>query len=120
MSAPDLIAEVEAALAFPNTALIIRGPAVIAEIRGPLALRRGSDWLTIGEDQGTHVHLRAADIVRCRLVQAQAANLQLELQDAASTTLCKVSFRNTNAAKTERFDPELSAQVKARFGHLVG
>ena len=119
MSAPDLIAELEAALAFSNTALIIRVPSLIAEIRGPLALRRGSDWLTIGEDQGTHVHLRAADIARGRLVTSNTANLQLELQDCAGATLCKVSFRNTNPAKQERFDLELSARVRARFGHLL-
>jgi hypothetical protein len=119
MSAPDLIAELEAALAFSNTALIIRVPALIAEIRGPLAVRRGTDWLTIGEDQGTHVHLRAADVARARLVQSDAANLQLELQDGAGSILCKVSFRNTNPAKEGRFDPELSARVKARFGHLL-
>lgn len=114
----DLIGELEAALAFPDTAMIIRGPATIAEIRGPLALRRGSDWLTIGEDGGTHVHLRAADIARCRLAIADSANLQLEVLDAKGVTVCKVSFRNTNRSKEGRFDAEHSARVQARFGHL--
>jgi hypothetical protein len=118
MSEPDLIAELEAALAFPNTAMIIRGPSVIAEIRGPLAVRRGADWLTIGEDGGTHIHLRSTDVARCTLVQASTANIQLELQDSAGATLCKVSFRNTNATKEDRFDPELTARVRTRFGHL--
>jgi len=119
MSAPDLIAELAAALSFSNTALIIRVPSLIAEIRGPLALRRGSDWLTIGEDGGTHVHLRAADVAQGRLVQSDTANLQLELLDSGGATLCKVSFRNTNPAKEERFDPELFARVTARFGHFA-
>jgi hypothetical protein len=119
MADADLIGELEAALAFAHTALIIRGPGVIAEIRGPLALRRGSDWLTIGEDGGTHVHLRAADIARCRLVLADNANIQLELLDGAAATLCKVSFRNTNRSKEARFDAEQSARVQARFGHLA-
>ena len=114
----DLIAELEAALAFPHTAMIIRGSGIIAEIRGPLALRRGSDWLTIGEDGGTHVHLRAADIARCRLAVAESANIQLEVLDPAGAALCKVSFRNTNRTKAERFDAEHSARVQARFGHL--
>jgi hypothetical protein len=115
----DLIGELEAALAFSHTAMIIRGPATIAEIRGPLAVRRGSDWLTIGEDGGTHVHLRAADIARCRLAVADNANIQLEVLDSAGATLCKVSFRNTNRSKENRFDAEHAARVQARFGHLT-
>jgi hypothetical protein len=114
-----MLDDLEAALAFSNTALIIRSASIIAEIRGPLAVRRGSDWLTLGEDGGTHVHLRGADVARCRLVQAEAANLMLELHDSAGATLCKVSFRNTNPSKQDRFDPELSARVRARFAHLV-
>jgi hypothetical protein len=115
----DLIGELEAALAFAHTAMIIRGPAVIAEIRGPLAVRRGSDWLTIGEDGGTHVHLRAADIARCRLAVALNANMQLEVLDNSGATLCKISFRHTNRSKEDRFDAEHTACVQARFGHLA-
>ena len=119
MSDADLITELAAALEFPHTALIIRGPAIIAEIRGPLALRRGSDWLTIGEDGGTHVHLRAADIARCRLAVADNANIQLEVLDGAAATLCKVSFRHTNRTKADRFDAEHSARVRERFAHFA-
>lgn len=119
MPARDPIAELEAALALPNSALIVRAPGAIAEIRGPLPLRRGADWLTIGEEAGSHVHLRQLDVAGCRFARADAANARLELLDTSGATLCKVSFRHTNPARGDRFDAAFAAQVEARFAHLV-
>jgi hypothetical protein len=102
MRAHDPIAELKAALAFPDTAIIVRGASVITEIAGPLSVRRSTDWLTLGEDSGSHLHVRA----------------MLEVLDAAGALLCKVSFRRTNPARADRYDPSHAARVQAHFQHL--
>ena len=119
MSHADPVAELEAALAFPNTAVIVRGPSVITEIAGPLTLRRSPEWLTLGEDSGSHIHLRGKDIARCRFVAAVGANAMLELLDSEGELLCKVSFRRTNPARADRYDPDFTATVHTRFTRLA-
>lgn len=118
MRAHDPIAELEAALAFPDTAIIVRGASVITEIAGPLSVRRSTDWLTLGEDSGSHLHVRGSDVARCRFVAAPTANAMLEVLDAAGALLCKVSFRRTNPARADRYDPSHAARVQAHFQHL--
>lgn len=119
MSASDPIAELEAAIALPNTSVIVRSDAAIAEVRGPLPLRRSAEWLTIGEEASSHVHLRQRDVARCRFVVVEAANARLEVLDAAGATLCKVSFRHTNPAREDRYDSQYAADVRKRFEHLA-
>lgn len=119
MSHTDLVIELEAALALPDTALIVRNAACIAEVCGPLSVRRGTDWLTLGEDGGTHLHLRAADIAGLRFVAAESANAAIEVLDGAGDTLCKVSFRRTNPARKDRYDADLAGRVRTRFAHLA-
>jgi len=118
MTVPDLVSELEAALALPRTALIVRSASTISEIIGPLPLRRGT-WLTLGEDGGTHVHLRAADVASVRYVASAEANAALEVRGADGEVLCKVSFRHTNESRPERYEREVAVRVQQRFGHLA-
>lgn len=114
----DLLATLSAAATFPDAALIVRAAATIAEISGPLTVRQGPQWLTIGQDPGSHLHLRAADVVAVRYVASEAANAALELVGSDGAVVCKVSFRGTNPSKPERFDAARARQVAARFAGL--
>src|SRR5688572_27179221 len=94
--AADDLSILEFALSLPDTSLIIRNAGAIAEIRGPLPLRRGAAWLTLGEEGGTHVHLKAGDIHGCVFSDPPDANAALTLLGPDDGPLCKISFRGTN------------------------
>jgi hypothetical protein len=108
----------EFALSLPETSLIIRNGAAIAEIRGPLSLRRGPAWLTLGEEGGTHVHLKAADIRRCVFSDPPDANAALTVLGPDGGPLCKISFRGTNPLRATADGTARAMAVKEHFGHL--
>lgn len=116
----DMLAALGAALSLEGTAVIVRAPGAIAEITGPLALRAGEQWLTLGQEGSSHLHLRTADVAGLRFTAAPDANAALEVLGTDGAMLCRVSFRRTNAQKAERYDAPFAATVSERFGHLRG
>ena len=121
MSWEEVLATLEAALAMGDTMVIVRSGGAIAEVTGG-PLRRGREWLTLG-DEGTgasHVHVRIADVHRLTYREAEGRNAALDVADADCKVLLSIAFRKTNPASTEKFDPDRLARVRARFGELAG
>lgn len=114
-----IIATLEAALAFLETSLIVRSTGAIAEIRGPLTVRQGMEWLTLGEEGGSHVHLKTEDICTLRYTHPDDSNAALEILSIRGDVLCRVSFRGTNPARTGSYNAERTANVRARFDCLT-
>jgi hypothetical protein len=116
----QILAALEAALACGDTSVIVRSAGAIAEIHGLLTLRRGAEWVTLGEEGQTHVHLKIEeDGCRLRYAQQDEGNAALELLGADGDLLCRVSFRGTNQARAENYNPERAAKVRERFGCLA-
>ncbi len=117
----DVVAALEAALAMEETMLIVRAGAAIAEVAGRGPLRRGAEWLTLGDEApgGSHVHLRLADVHGVRFREPEGRNAALDVLGPEGVVLVSLSFRRTNPGRPEAFDRGRLADVRARFGHLV-
>lgn len=115
----QIIATIEAALAFVETSVIVRSAGAIAEVHGLLTLRQGAEWVTLGEEGSTHVHLKIQDGCRLRYTQPDEGNAALELLGSDGDLLCRVSFRGTNPARAESYNRERAANLRERFGRLA-
>ncbi|NOS82440.1 MAG: hypothetical protein HOP32_12755 [Nitrospira sp.] len=115
----QIIAALEAALACGETSVIVRSAGAIAEVHGLLTLRQGTEWVTLGEEGRTHVHLKIEDGCRLRYTQSGEGNTALELVGTNEDLLCRVSFRGTNQARIETYNPDRAAQIRERFGCLA-
>lgn len=114
-----IIATLEEAVGFMETSLIVRTAAAIVEMRGPLRLRHGQEWLTLGEDSGSHVHLKTEAIVMIRYTHSPDANAALEVRSADGDVVCRISFRGTNPAQGDRYNSERAVDVRTRFARLA-
>jgi len=116
----SVLAALEDALAFGDTMVIVRSGAAIAEVTGG-PLRRGQEWLTLGDEGAgaSHVHVKLSEIHALRFRHAEGRNAALDVFGAGGESLFSLSFRKTNPGRGETFDPERSAAVRARFGHLT-
>lgn len=115
----DIFSALESALRFEKTSVIVRSSSVIAEIHGLLTVWRGTEWVTLGEEGGTHVHLKLEAGCRLRYRQSDDKNAALEFTGAGGELLCRVTFRGTNRAKTGQYDPARAAMVCEQFSHLA-
>ena len=115
----QILSALEAALAFGNTSVIVRSSGAIAEVHGLLTLRQGTEWVTLGEEGQTHVHLKIEEGSRLLYRQQDEANAALEVIGADGDLLCRVTFRGTNRAKVENYHPERAATLHQRFSDLV-
>jgi hypothetical protein len=115
----QLLAVLETLLGFPDTSIIVRSACAIAEVRGPLTLRRGAEWLTLGEGSGSHVHVKADAIVNMRFCDPCDGNAAHELLAHDGTIVRRTSFRKTNAARIEDYDRERAERIKTNFRHLA-
>lgn len=115
----QILSALEAALSYGETSVIVRSSCAIAEVHGLLTVRQGAEWVTLGEEGQTHVHLKIEDGSRLRYRQQDEANAALELIGPDGAVLCRVSFRGTNRAKTDNYRPERAAKIHARFGCLA-
>lgn len=115
----QILASLEAALACGDTSVIVRSSGAIAEVHGLVTLRQGAEWVTLGEEGQTHVHLKIEEGCRLLYRQQDEANAALELVGPDGAVLCRVSFRGTNRAKTENYSPERAAKIRERFGCLA-
>ena len=114
------LAVLEKALAFGDTIVIVRSGAAIAEVMGG-PMRRGQEWLTVGDEGAgaSLVHIKLSEIDGLRFRDAEDRNAALDVLNANGETICSLSFRKTNAGRTETFDADRLETVKARFGHLA-
>jgi len=118
MNESDLVAAIEAAVRFADISVIVRSPSMVAEVRGPLNVRSGHEWLTLGEETSSHVHARLSDLRTLRFRQAPDANAALEVLGEGECLLFRISFRNTNRSRPEKFDPITAGAVAERFARL--
>lgn len=95
------------ALALDGTRCSVRTDGAIAEVLGPLELRRGDAWLTLGADGGSHVHVRSADVAALRFTAPPDGNAALEVVNAAGARLCRIGFARADRERAVRL-----------FGHL--
>lgn len=114
-----IIATLEEAVGFMETSLIVRTPAAIVEMKGPLKVRQGQEWLTLGEDSGSHVHLKTEAVDRIRYTHPPDANAALEVRSADGDVVCRISFRGTNPAQGDRYNSERAVDVRTRFARLA-
>lgn len=115
----EILTALESALRFDETSVIVRSPSAIAEVHGLLTVREGTEWVTLGEEGRTHVHLKIVEGCRLRYRQSDDTNAALEFTGPDGELLCRVTFRGTNQAKTEQYNPVRAVMVCERFGHLA-
>lgn len=113
----ETFALLAAALALDGARVSVRAPGAIAEVYGPLALERGVEWLTLGAEGGSHVHLKLGDVAQLRFSAPPDANAALEVVSPDGARLCRVAFARTNREKPE-LDAARLDDVCRRFGHL--
>ena len=115
----EILAALAAAAERSHASLIVRSAAAIAEVRGPLALRRGAEWLTLGEEGGSHVHLKLDAVRGLRFGSPRDANAALEVLGPDGASLCRISFRGTNPSRADAYQADRAEEVRARFGSLA-
>ncbi len=117
----QIISAMEAALACGETSVIVRSSGAITEVHGLVTLRQGTEWVTLGEEGQTHVHLKIEDGSKLLYRQQDEVNAALELAGPDEELLCRVTFRGTNRAKAENYSPERAAKIReccsGRAGH---
>lgn len=114
----EVLTALQEALAFSDTSIIVRTEGAVAEIRGPLTLRRGPEWLTLGQDDSSHVHVKTGHIQEVRFRDPSDSGAVLEVLGKGGRLLCKVCFRRTNPARPNAYDLERVEHLRARFLHL--
>jgi hypothetical protein len=110
-----MIDVLRAALAEPDARVIVRTPSAICELVGPLPLRAGDEWLTVGQEGQSHIHLRLVDLAALVFSAPDDGNVALEVVDAAGLRVVRISFARTNLAKPN-CDRARREAVIARFG----
>ena len=117
----DVLTLLESALALGDTMVIVRAGAAIAEVTGG-PLRRGAEWLTLGDEGAgaSHVHVKIADARSLRYREGAGRNAGLDLLGHDGAVILSVTFRRTNPGRAELFDAERLTVVQARFGGLTG
>jgi hypothetical protein len=118
---PDVATLLESALALGDTMVIVRNGTAIAEVPGG-PLRRGAEWLTLGDEGAgaSHVHVKIADARTLRYRESAGRNAALDLVGRDGAVILSVTFRRTNPDRAEQFDAKRLAAVQARFGGLAG
>lgn len=111
----EILTALEAALACGETSVIVRSAGAIAEVHGLVTVRQGGEWVTLGEEGRTHVHLKIVEGCRLRYRHSDDQNKALELSGPEGEILCRVTFRGTNRRKTDTYHPERASTLDERF-----
>lgn len=116
----SVLAALEDALAFGDTIVIVRNAAATAEVAGG-PMRRGQEWVTIGDEGAgaSHVHIRRSELDALRFRHAEGRNAALDVSNRKGEVIFSLSFRKTNPGRADTFDVDRLATLKARFGHLT-
>lgn len=117
----ELLVALEEGLAMGDTMVIVRAGGAIAEVTGG-PLRRGREWLTLGDEGAgaSHVHVRIADVHSLAYREREGRNAALDVLGPDGALLLSIAFRKTNPESAGKFDPDRLARVRARFGGLAG
>jgi hypothetical protein len=110
-----MIERLQAAVGEPDARIVVRTASAIAELIGPLPLRAGEEWLTIGVEGQPHIHLRTADLAALFFAAPDDANVALEAVDAAGARIVRVAFARTNPQKAD-CDAARRAALVDRYG----
>ena len=110
-----MIEALRAAFGEPDARIVVRTPSAICELQGPLPLRQGDEWLTVGVEGQPHIHLRTLDVHALRFQAPDDGNAALEVVDAAGARVVRIAFGRTNPGKPE-CDHARRASVIARYG----
>jgi hypothetical protein len=114
----DELAILEAALTMPDTNVVVRNTSAIVELHGPLPLRRGGEWFTLGEEGRDHLHVKMSEAASLRFDAPGNANAHLDLLASGDDVILRIAFRKTNPEKASKFEGARLAEVEGRFGHL--
>ncbi len=115
----QILSALEAALAYGDTSVIVRSSGAIAEVHGLLTLQQGIEWVTLGEEGKTHIHLKIEEGSKLTYRHEDKANAALELVGPGGALFCRVTFRGTNPARAENYSPDRATQIYERFGCLA-
>lgn len=115
----QILSALEAALAYGDTSVIVRSSGAIAEVHGLVTLRQGAEWVTLGEEGKTHVHLKIKEGSTLMYRHEDETNAALELLGPDGALLCRVTFRGTNQARAENYSPDRATQIGQRFRCLA-
>jgi hypothetical protein len=115
----DIIGVLERAFTLGDILVIVRANGAIAEVMGDLRLRRGEEWLTLGQEGASHVHVKTAEVQAVRFAHAHGRNAALQVMGPNGEVLVQLSFRGTNPERAEAFRPDRLEAVRAQFGHLA-
>jgi hypothetical protein len=118
-SREEMLVALAAAAELAHASLVVRAGDAIAEVRGPLVLRRGAEWLSLGEESASHVHLKLDAVRGLRFRSPRDANAALEVLGPDGASLCRISFRGTNPSRTDAYEAERAEEMRARFGSLA-
>ena len=118
-SQDQIISALELALGVGETSVIVRSSGAIAEVHGLLTVRRKTEWVTLGEEGQTHIHLKIVERCRLRYRRQSDKNAALELAGPDGEVLCRVAFHGTNQTKTDQYQPERAAMIHESFSHLT-
>jgi hypothetical protein len=119
MDRDGIIRVLSDALADEQAAVVLRSHDAIAELRGPMRPRAGGQWLTLGEEGASHLHVRLDRIDAIKFREAQEGNAALEVFDRDGAMVFRISFRHTNPARPENFDSARLAALHSRFNRLA-
>lgn len=115
MSQTQIVSALQSALRFGELSVIVRSPSAIAEVHGLQEVRKGSEWVTLGEEGRSHVHLKIVEGCRLRYRQSEDKNMALELTGPDGEVLCRVIFQGTNSAKSDSYRPEHASKIRESF-----
>lgn len=101
-----------------NTNLIVRSQFAIAEVRGPLALHCTGEWLRLGVEGESHIHLKLAAVKGLQFQCPPDANAGVRVCGEDGELLCRIVFRQTNP-KLEGYDAGRAASVKEEFSAIA-
>lgn len=108
---------IERAAAVSNTNLIVRSEYAIVEVRGPLQLHCTGQWLRLGVEGQSHLHLKLGAIEALQFVSPADANSALRILGVQDSLLCRIVFRHTNP-RGQPFEPTRREQVQQMFSDL--
>ncbi len=114
----DGLSTLETALTMPDINVVVRSASTIVELLGPLPLRRGDEWLTLGEEGRDHVHVKVSEAASLCFDAPGNANAHLDVLASGDDVILRIAFRKTNPEKASKFEGTRLAEVEGRFGHL--